>query len=184
MIRSMKNIFEADSRKIGFIRKTHGVQGELLLEFEPHFYDSVAVAQCFLIEISGLPVPFFIAENGLDIRSSRTALIRFDMVDTEKYANRLTGKDVYLFEDDIIEQPVEEKTFQFINYRLFDQNNNELGIVAGADDFSGNIVLRVYTGERELLVSYHFDLLISFDKRRKIFSLRLPEGYNELDFII
>jgi 16S rRNA processing protein RimM len=175
----MKNIFEADSRKIGYIRKTHGVKGQLMLEFEPHFYDSVAVARCFLIEISGLPVPFFVAENGLEISSSLTARICFDRVDTENYANRLTGKNVYLFEDDIIEQQANEKAFQFINYRLSDQNNNELGIVAGADDFSGNIVLRVLTGESELLISYHSDLLISVDKRRKRFSLRLPEGFNE-----
>ena len=178
----MNTIPLTDLRKIGFIRKTHGIKGEVILDFEPDFYESISGTNCFFVEISGLPVPFFIAENGLEIRSSDSALMSFDGVDTEKYANRLVGKNVFLIEDDIFELPVPGEDFQFMNFRLFDQNGNELGFVSGADDFMGNIVLKVLSGDKELLISYHPDLLISADIKRKKFSLRLPEGFNELDF--
>ena len=177
----MKMLFESDFRKVGFIRKAHGVKGELAIEFEPQYYKSVAGANYFFVEISGLPVPFFVAESGFYSRSSGSALICFDWVDSEKGANRLVGNNLLLFEDYVTEPPVINEFSSFIDYRLFDQNDNELGTVTAVDNYSGNIVFRVLSNENEFLISYNSDILISVDERRGRFSLRLPEGFDELD---
>jgi len=83
----METIPKSDCRKIGFIRKTHGVHGELVLEYEPEYEESVVEADRYFLEIDGLLVPFFVAEEGFRFRSAKTALITFDWVETEKYAH-------------------------------------------------------------------------------------------------
>jgi 16S rRNA processing protein RimM len=172
----METIPKSDCQKIGFIRKTHGVHGELVLEYEPEFEESVVDAYRFFLEIDGLLVPFFVAEDGLRFRSAKTALITFDGVDTEKYARRLVGSPVYLFNHDIVDEPAEAATSQFLQFRLLDENEKEVGKISAVDDYSGNIVFTVDAEAGEILVPFNEDFLIKINEEQKSIQLRLPKG--------
>ena len=175
----METIPKSDCQKIGFIRKTHGVHGELVLEYEPEFEESVVEADRFFIEIDGLLVPFFVAEDGLRFRSAKTALVTFDWVDTEKYARRLVGSPVYLFNHEIVDEPKEAAISQLLHFRLLDENEKELGNISAVDDYSGNIVFTIDAEGREILVPFNEDFLLKLDEDKKIIQLRLPEGLME-----
>lgn len=175
----METIPKSDCQKIGFIRKTHGVRGELVLEYEPEFEESVAEAGRFFLEIDGLLVPFFVAEDGLRFRSAKTALVIFDWVETEKYARRLAGSPVYLFNYEIIDEPEEAAILQFLHFRLLDENRKEVGEISAIDDYAGNIVFTVDTENGELLVPFNEDFLMNLDEEQKIIQLKLPEGLTE-----
>ena len=103
----METIPKSDCRKIGYIRKTHGVQGEVALEYEPELEESVAQAERFFLEIDGLLVPFFISEDGLRFKSAKTALLQFNWVDGENQARRLVGCPVYLYNIEIHDETIE-----------------------------------------------------------------------------
>jgi 16S rRNA processing protein RimM len=175
----METIPKSDCQKIGFIRKTHGVHGELVLEYEPEFEESVVEADRFFIEIDGLLVPFFVAEDRLRFRSAKTALVTFDWVNTEKYARRLVGSPVYLFNYEIVDEPKEAAISQLLHFRLLDENEKELGEISAVDDYSGNIVFTVDAEGREILVPFNEDFLLKLDEDKKIIQLRLPEGLME-----
>jgi 16S rRNA processing protein RimM len=175
----METIPKSDCQKIGFIRKTHGVHGELVLEYEPEFEESVVEAERYFLEIDGLLVPFFIAENGLRFRSAKTALITFDWVDTEKYARRLVGSSVYLFNYEIIDEPEEVSISQFLHFQLLDENEKGLGEISAVDDYSGNIVFTVDTKNGEILVPFNEDFLLKLDENQKTIQLKIPEGLME-----
>jgi 16S rRNA processing protein RimM len=172
----METIPKSECVKIGFIRKTHGVHGALVLEFETGFEESVAESDRFFIEIDGLLVPFFIAEDGFRYKSAKTAIVEFDWVKSESDARRYVGCQVYLFQWEIVDEPEEESVSQFLHYRLLDDNAAEVGLITAVDDYSGNIVFTVVSNGQELLVPFNDELLISADEERKIISLRLPEG--------
>lgn len=172
----METIPKSDCRKIGFIRKTHGVHGELVLEYEPEFEDSVAEATRFFLEIDGLLVPFFVAENGFRFKSSDTALIIFDWIETENRARELVGSSVYLFNNELIENEEELPASQLINFRLLNEEGQEVGIITAVDDYSGNMVFTLDSNGDEILVPYHDELLINLDNNRKTIQLILPEG--------
>jgi 16S rRNA processing protein RimM len=161
------------------MRKTHGVRGELVLEYEQEFEDSVAEANRFFLEIDGLLVPFFVAEDGLRFRSAKTALVSFDWVDTEKYARRLVGSPVYLFKYEIIDEPGEASTSRFLHFRLLDENGEEVGKISAVDDYAGNIVFTVDANGGEILVPFNEDFLLKLDEDQKTIQLRLPEGLME-----
>ncbi|RIJ49786.1 16S rRNA processing protein RimM [Maribellus luteus] len=174
----METIPKTDCEKIGFFRKTHGVHGEVVLEFEEHFEYSVEEAERFFVELDGLLVPFFIAEDGLRFKSSKSAIVKFDWVDTEKYAKRLIGASVYLFLDEIVDEPLESEAL-LKGFVLFDAEKGEVGEIEQVDDYSGNVVLTVKHGDEELLVPFHPEFVVEIDEEQKRLILNLPEGLIE-----
>ena len=172
----METIPKAECIKIGFIRKTHGVHGALVLEFETEFEESVAEADRFFLEVDGLLVPFFISEEGFRYKSAKTAIVEFDWVKSETDARRFVGCSVYLFQWEIVDEAEEESVSQFLHYRLLDENAKEIGIITEVDDYSGNIVFTVVSDGQELLVPFHAELIISVDEDSKVITLHLPEG--------
>lgn len=175
----METIPKSDCQKIGFIRKTHGVHGELVLEYEAEFEESVAESSRFFLEIDGLLVPFFVAEDGLRFRSSKTALVTFDWVKTEKYARRLVGSSVYLFNYEIIDEPEKSSISQFLHFSLLDENGKEVGEISAVDDYAGNIVFTIDSESGELLVPFNEDFLINLNEKQKTIQLQIPDGLFE-----
>jgi 16S rRNA processing protein RimM len=172
----METIPKEQCRKIGFIRKTHGVKGELIFEFESDFKNSISRAKRFFIEISGLLVPFFVSENGLTINTDKTAFLTFNWIEDEENARRLAGREVYLFSNEIHEKPAANFNYNLPGYFLVDKQLGEVGIISRVDDFSDNIVLSVRYKNRDILVPYNEDILVSVDHKRRILTLDLPPG--------
>ncbi len=172
----METIPKADCEKVGFIRKTHGVFGELVLEFEPQFEMSIENADRFFVEIEGLLVPFFVLDDGFRFKTENSAIIAFDWVDSEKYAKRMVGSSVYLFKNEIVVLPDESTDSELINFLLVDETLGEIGLIEQIDNYSGNIVITVKYKGKELLVPFNDDFLLHLDKHKKIITLRFPEG--------
>lgn len=176
----METIPKAECQNIGFFRKTHGIHGGLILEFEPQFEYSVEAADRFFVELEGLLVPFFIEDEGLRFKSGNSAIVNLKWVTTEKYVKRLVGSSVYLFQDEIVDEEVETLESKFENYLLIDEKLGEIGIIHQVDDYSGNIVITVqYRGE-ELLIPYNDKLLKDVNEMQKTITLNLPEGLIEM----
>ena len=176
----METIPKTDCENIGFFRKTHGIHGELVLEFEPHFEFSVEDAKRFFVELEGLLVPFFLTENGMRFRSANSAIVKLNWVESEKYAKRLVGNSVYLYQTEIVDEPEQTLESQFENYLLIDETIGEIGIINKVDDYSGNIVITVkYKGE-DILIPYNENLLVEVNELQKSIKLKLPEGLIEL----
>lgn len=172
----METIPKADCDKVGFFKKTHGVNGDLVLEFEPQFEYSIENANRFFVELEGLLVPFFVLEDGFRFKTENSAIITFNGVESEKYAKRMAGSSVYLFKNEIIEMPDELSESQFENYLLIDEKLGEIGIIEQIDNYSGNVVITVNYRGKELLVPFNEDLLIAIDEQNKVLKLRFPEG--------
>lgn len=175
----METIPKSDCQKIGFFRKTHGVFGELVLEFEPQYDYSIEEIDHFFVELEGLLVPFFIPNDGIRFKASNSAIITFDDVQSEKYAKRLVGSSVYLFNDEIIQEEEEYSYSRFVGFLLNDSQTGEIGKIEQADDYSGNLVLTVNFKGSELLVPFSEDLIVEINEKKKVLTLNLPDGLLE-----
>src|SRR5690554_316532 len=122
----METIPKSECRKIGFIRKTHGVRGEVVLEYEPEYEGSVADANRFFLEIEGLLVPFFLSGDGLRFKS-KSAIVAFEWVKSESQARPLAGASVYLYEQEVIHDEEDLPASLFLNYKLIDKEGEEIG---------------------------------------------------------
>jgi 16S rRNA processing protein RimM len=172
----METIPKADCDKVGFFKKTHGVSGELVLEYEPQFEYSIENADRFFVELEGLLVPFFIVEDGFRFKTENSAILTFDGVESEKYAKRMVGSSVFLFKNEIILMADELSDSELVDYLLVDEKLGEIGIIDQIDNYSGNIVFTVNFKGKELLVPFNEDFLLEIDKQNKVIKLTLPEG--------
>ncbi len=175
----METIPKSECEKIGYFKKTHGVRGELVLEFEPQYELSIENTDRYFVEIDGLLVPFFLVEEGFRYKTDDTAILTFDGVETEKYAKRLVGCSVYLFSDEIQLEPDAESDNRFEGFTLWDTTLGKIGKIEHIDDYSGNIVFTVNYNGNELLVPFNEDFLIEIDTNKKTIQLELPEGLIE-----
>jgi len=172
----METIPKADCDKVGFFKKTHGVSGELVLEYEPQFEYSIENADRFFVELEGLLVPFFIVEDGFRFKTENSAILTFDGVESEKYAKRMVGSSVFLFKNEIILMADELSDSELVDYLLVDEKLGEIGIIDQIDNYSGNIVFTVNFKGKELLVPFNEDFLLEIDNQNKVIKLTLPEG--------
>jgi len=174
----METIPKIDCEKIGFFRKTHGVRGELVLEFEEQYEYSVEEAERFFVEIEGLLVPFFISDEGLRFRSAKSAIVKFDWVDNDVYAKRLVGQSVWLYKSEIVDTP-QEDSVSFKGFLLLDNSIGEIGKIEAVEDYSGNIVLTVNYQDGEVLIPFHEEMLVELNEEQKTMILNLPDGILE-----
>ena len=172
----METLPKADCDKVGFFKKTHGVSGELVLEYEPQFEYSIENVDRFFVELEGLLVPFFIVEDGFRFKTENSAILTFDGVESEKYAKRMVGSSVFLFKNEIILMADELSDSELVDYLLVDEKLGEIGIIDQIDNYSGNIVFTVNFKGKELLVPFNEDFLLEIDKQNKVIKLKLPEG--------
>lgn len=175
----METIPKVDCEKVGFFRKTHGVNGELVLEYETHFENSIEIATRFFVELEGLLVPFFVIDDGFRFKTENTAILALDNVESEKYAKRMVGQSVYLFKNEIINDPSELVDSELIDYLLYDEVYGKVGKIEEVNDYSGNVVFTVDFNGKEFLVPFNEDFFISIDKNKKSITLKIPEGLLE-----
>ncbi len=159
--------------EIGYVKKTHGVRGELLLNFLEGFDETVEDAEYLFLEVEGLLVPFFVEEAS--IHNSISGAVLFDTLDSKEKANRFVGSKVFIDNDEVVHDS------EFFNIQLikgFTLSHAEKGIVGeviAIDDFGGNFVLTVDYNGKEVLLPFNEELICEFDENKKSIVMFFPE---------
>lgn len=163
----------------GFIKKVHGIQGELIIIFENGMEDAIEEPEFMFIEIEGLPVPFFV--DDITWRSDGSANFKLKYVDSKEKAQEYIGCKI-AFEN--INLDLENVVFDpnhLIGFMLVDQQIGALGKIEGINDFGGNIVFSINYKGNEVLIPFDDDLLISFDQENTTIVMNCPDGLLDLN---
>ena len=161
--------------RIGRLGKTHGVKGEVSLQFDDDIFDRVD-ADYLVLELDGILVPFFIEEYRF--RSDTVALIKFEDVDTQQRANELTGCDVYFPRALAADDEGEVSLSLLVGFDLVEANGGTtIGRIAAIDDTTANLLFELEDGR---LIPANDDLIRDIDTQRKTIKMEIPEGLLEL----
>ena len=161
--------------RIGRLGKTHGVKGEVSLQFDDDIFDRVD-ADYLVLELDGILVPFFIEEYRF--RSDTVALIKFEDVDTQQRANELTGCDVYFPRALAADDEGEVSLSLLVGFDLVEANGGTtIGRIAAIDDTTANLLFELEAGR---LIPANDDLIRDIDTKRKTIKMEIPEGLLEL----
>ena len=174
-----KRINKDNCSEIGFLKKTHGIQGELLLVFSNGMEDAIAEPEYLFLEVDGLLVPFKVEE--LAWRGDNTASIRLGYIDSKEEAQPYAGCKVFADNDDL--QVTEEhfNIHHLVGFTLIDRKIGTVGPIEEVNDFGGNLVLTVnYKGE-EVMIPFNEELLDSFDYENSTLLLECPDGLFDVD---
>ena len=177
----METIPKKNCQQIGYLQKPHGIKGELVLQLEDDYTESLEEYPVIFLEIDQLLVPFYPKENGIRIRSAESALVLFDWIENEVDAKKICGSKVFLKQEDVILYEDEITLHQLIGYTLFDSNIGEVGEILQVDDYSGNMIFQVAYKDSEILIPFNEDFLVRLDEDEKEIELQCPDGIFDIE---
>lgn len=178
--------------KIGFISRTHGVKGEVEVQFTDDPFDRGEL-DYLVLEIDGIMVPFFYSEYRY--KGSHNALFTFEDVDSEEKARRLVGLSVFYPKAEaarIANEAAEDgeeleldSLRALTGYRVYaidpeESSDDELatydlGEIIHVDDSSMNTLITVVDDDDdERILPLHTDFIVEVDPAERSLLLDIP----------
>jgi len=182
----MKALSPEDCVRVGYFRKPYGISGTLQLAFDRGWEASLEQARVVMVETQGLPVPWFVAQEGIRILNAGLALVDLEWVHDDREARKLCGLSVCLEKSALApghpgspEGQPDITPAGWTGFMVSDPEKHFSGLVIAEADYSGNLVLTVESGGREFLIPLHEDLVAGIDHAQRLLELRLPDGILE-----
>lgn len=169
---------KSDFFKLGEIRKTHGIKGEMMLATD-HFLDFEAIKDNFFFNLEECLVPFGI-ESYRDT-SDKTMLFICKGIDSIEDAAEYVGTEIYLPLTDKSETTETENPAMLVGLKVIDDESNELiGIITDFIESNYNPLLEIedQNGE-EILLPFNEEFILAIEDE-KLF-VKIPEGLLSLD---
>lgn len=171
-------INKEDCFLLGKFTKTHGLKGELILVVENDFPEKYSEEPIF-VDIDGGLVPFFIDEDGINIRNHTSYRIKMEDVDSEHASLRFVNCQVYL-PAELFSQQEMEGIEGIEGYTVVVEGRGEIGTIDSLADYSGNIVITIQVDEKEVMIPLAEEYITAVDYDTQIITLDLPEGLIDL----
>ena len=164
---------------VGRISRINGYDGSVSVRLEKSFLDKIPEMKSVFLEINGKPVPFFISlseYSGGDILK-----LKFEGYESYEKVSEFTGCRVYLTTTSE-ETLSAEKSGDIPGFKVFHQNKNLIGTVKEIVQNPGQDLLKIISPEnKEILIPFHEDFIISLDTKKKTIRVKLPEGLTEIN---
>ena len=164
-----------DTYKIGTLTRTHGIGGELSMNFTDDVWDRADADYVFL-EVDGIQVPFFL--EGWRFRSDSVALLKFQDIDSSEDANEYVGAYVY-FPHDLTPEPYEDDEYtwkHFTGWQVVDSVCGALGEIDYVEDSTANTIFCI----EGKLVPATEDFIERIDAKERTIYMNLPDGLLDL----
>ena len=164
-----------DTYKIGTLTRTHGIGGELSMNFTDDVWDRAEADYVFL-EVDGIQVPFFL--ESWRFRSDSVALLKFQDIDSSESALEYVGADVY-FPHDLTPEPSEDDEYtwrHFTGWQVVDAIAGEIGEIEHVEDSTANTIF--FVGNK--LIPATEDFIMRIDPQKRTIYMNLPEGLLDL----
>lgn len=164
-----------DTYKIGTLTRTHGIGGELSMNFTDDVWDRADADYVFL-EVDGIQVPFFL--EGWRFRSDSVALLKFQDIDSSESALEYVGADVY-FPHDLTPEPSEDDEYtwrHFTGWKVVDDIAGEIGEIEHVEDSTANTIF--FVGDKPIPATE--DFIERIDAKERTIYMNLPEGLLDL----
>mgnify|MGYP001213391954 CR=1 FL=1 len=168
-------IKKEDVFKIGQFAKPHGVKGEIALITDYDLFDDSG-DDYIVCDMDGILVPFFIEDYRY--KSDTVVLVKLENVDDEVAAREFSGRQVYYPLSKVEPEEVTEggSWNSLIGFEVVDKQHGLLGIVTDVDDSTINVLLKISSEEKELLLPAVDELILTVDVKGKRLDVSVPDG--------
>ena len=163
------------TEEIGYISKTHGLKGHVILRLNEYINIDEEIKSIFL-EINGSQVPYFIEE----CRPNNTGyIVKLENIDTVDTSKKLIGKKAFSLPDFILE--TDDSFNEFVGYSIIDTNLGNIGNISEVDEKTDNVIIKVIhpTGA-EIILPFNDDFIIEIDDDLKTIEFNAPAGLIEM----
>ena len=172
--------------QIAQVLKSNGTDGELVMGFREIAPEDINLQEPVFIVFDGLPVPFYI--ESFSKRGNTKALVRLTGICSMEDVEEITGKAVYIEEDQLPEMSLEDDGYAaLVGWMLLtpassimeDGNEEDLCEVGEITDFldiPNNPCIEVETENGAVMIPLHEDLILSVDPEYQEIIMQIPAG--------
>lgn len=160
---------------IGKIVATHGLLGEVVLVHNTAQGDALGgLKTLFVEERTNSFIPYFIED--IRTKNDRELYVKFEDISSKESAGKLLRKQVYL-EEKYFRQIVKNNSIlYYLGFEVIDAQAGDLGPVAEVLEMPSQLLMKVYQGEKELLIPINEQTLQNIDEEKKVIRVNLPDG--------
>lgn len=158
------------------ILKPHGFNGEVRLSILKASKKGSKPKQVFA-EMDGMMLPYFIESIQI---ADKLAFVKFEGVDSESDAKKMSGTLLYLDANLQSKAPKEDIFLQLVDYQVKDINLGLLGTIVEITEMPQQFIANMIYKEKEILFPVNEQIVLGVDQKNKIIEVCLPEGLLEV----
>lgn len=159
---------------VGKFAKTHGVKGEVNIDFDTDF--DIDACEFLIVDMDGIFVPFFIGDYRF--KNNVTALVKLDGINTEERAREFFGKTAYVKKEFLTTEENENQANYYVGYILEDENGKTFGQISEVDYTTENVM---FVLQDDTLIPVAAIEVINHNEEKRILTVKLPDGLLDID---
>ncbi|MEA5006733.1 MAG: ribosome maturation factor RimM [Rikenellaceae bacterium] len=167
------------------VLKSFGTDGGVILRYNNQTPDGFSLKEPAFIYFDGLSVPFFISQ--LQERGNDQLFIKFETIDTQKFAEEIVGEIVYINRKkgrrSKTSEGVKNEIPDIIGFTTYEADGSLIGSISAVYPYPDNLCIGVMLAngkESEVLIPLNEDFIIDVDIENEKIVLDLPKGILEL----
>ena len=166
--------------QIAQVLKSNGTDGELVMGFREIAPEDINLQEPVFIVFDGLPVPFYI--ESFSKRGNTKALVRLTGICSMEDVEEITGKAVYIEEDQLPVMSLEDDGYAaLVGWMLLTPAEDEEALIEVGEitdflDIPNNPCIEVETENGAVMIPLHEDLILSVDPEYQEIIMQIPAG--------
>jgi 16S rRNA processing protein RimM len=170
-------INKSDYTKIGTVVKTHGIEGDLVLNFDQILDEATfEEMESIFLDIEGGLVPFFIEE--ISTLSESRILVHLKWHDDEKEASALKGYDIYIPKNMVYNNEMPD--MNIVGFRVQDTQYGALGSVQELFEMPQQLMMQILREGREVLIPFNDTIVKEIIPEENVIIIEAPDGLLDL----
>ena len=167
-------------QQVAQVLKSNGTDGELVMGFREIAPEDINLQEPVFIVFDGLPVPFYI--ESFTKRGNTKALVRLTGIGSMEDVEEITGKAVYIEEDQLPEMSLEDDGYAaLVGWMLLTPAEDEEALIEVGEitdflDIPKNPCIEVETENGAVMIPLHEDFILSVDPEYQEIIMQIPAG--------
>ena len=169
-----------DLQQVAQVLKSNGTDGELVMGFREIAPEDINLQEPVFIVFDGLPVPFYI--ESFQKRGNTKALVRLTDIRSQEDVEEITGKAVYVEDDQIPDMTLEDDGYAaLVGWMVLTPAQDEdavyeVGEIIEFFDIPNNPCIEVETENGAVMIPLHEDFILGLDPENQEIIMDIPEG--------
>lgn len=174
--------FKEKPKKLGVVRRTHGVHGGLVVESAGRFANEVQIPEWSFIQLDGGLVPFRLIAEECFIKDDHQLVVFLEGLSSPEAAQDLMQKEIF-FPDSFWSGSfsLEAKLATLTGYAVVFKGTALIGEMKELVEIPGNPVLSIELENREVLVPAIEEFILEIDDNSRKILLEVPDGLLDLN---
>ncbi len=160
---------------LGRILKPTGIKGHLAALLDTDDPERYRKVEHVFIAIDRNRIPY--AVESFEIKSARSAILKLEGVDSFQDAVVFSGREIHL-PLSLLPKLKGKKFYhhEVTGFTVIDSVHGNIGSVTSVLELSGQSLLQVHLGTREILIPLAGEVIRKIDRKKKVISIQAPEG--------